>query len=81
MSDLPNPVQMAASLAKEAVNTVKTAVTTGHFQVPQDISEARFNICKKCEHFIQDKSRCSVCGCFMEFKSKLAAAKCPVSKW
>ena len=81
MSDLPNPVQMAANLAKEAVNTAKVVVNTGHFHVPQDISEARFNICKACEFFIQDKARCSKCGCFMEFKSKLVSAKCPVSKW
>ena len=81
MSELPSPVQMAANLAKEAVNTAKAAITTGHFHVPKDISDARFTICKSCEHFIQDKSRCKLCGCFMEFKVKLVSAKCPARKW
>lgn len=81
MPDLPDPVQMAANFAKEMTNIAKTAVFTGHFQVPQDISDARFNICKTCEFLIQDRARCSKCGCFMELKVKLVSAKCPVSKW
>jgi hypothetical protein len=25
--------------------------------------------------------QCKQCGCFMEFKTRLEAAKCPLGKW
>lgn len=47
----------------------------------------RYNICKQCEYFDNNKSQCLVCGCNLSDKSiflnKLAWAdqKCPVDKW
>jgi len=47
----------------------------------------RYNICLSCDKFNKDKSRCEVCGCNVEIKSrffnKLAWAdqECPLSKW
>jgi hypothetical protein len=41
----------------------------------------RMNICKSCPELIKLTSQCKKCGCFMEIKTKLEAAKCPIGKW
>jgi hypothetical protein len=39
----------------------------------------RLKICHSCEHF--SAPRCTLCGCFMNFKTTLASSQCPVGKW
>lgn len=46
-----------------------------------DLSEERFSICKQCPELIAGVNQCKKCGCFMELKTKLHAAKCPLGKW
>ena len=41
----------------------------------------RMEICKACPELIKGLNQCKQCGCFMEFKTRLEAAKCPLSKW
>ena len=45
------------------------------------IVEKRLAECLTCEHYIKATSQCKKCGCFMELKSRLATASCPVGKW
>lgn len=47
----------------------------------KDLAEKRLNICKDCPDFISLISQCKQCGCFMNIKTKLDAAKCPIGKW
>lgn len=49
--------------------------------VAKDAAQARFDICKQCEHFFKPTSSCKACGCFMKAKVKLASSDCPVGKW
>tara|TARA_B100000925_G_scaffold33189_1_gene21995 strand:+ start:1629 stop:1799 length:171 start_codon:yes stop_codon:yes gene_type:complete len=51
------------------------------FIAEREIAQARFDICKSCEYFIKEGSRCSKCGCFMKLKCKAKMAHCPVNKW
>ena len=44
-------------------------------------ARARFEVCLSCEHLIQLTKTCKKCGCFMELKTKLQDAVCPVGKW
>ena len=44
-------------------------------------ADDRMTICNQCEHLEQKKKVCNVCGCFMEFKTKIPTAKCPLGKW
>lgn len=44
-------------------------------------SEERLDICRKCEHFNADSSQCNRCGCFMDYKTLLPFATCPIGKW
>mgnify|MGYP003113290475 CR=1 FL=1 len=41
--------------------------------------ERRLKICHSCEHF--NPPRCTLCGCFMNFKTTLSSSNCPVGKW
>lgn len=47
----------------------------------QNIIDQRLDICKSCPEFISSTSQCKKCGCFMNLKTKLAGAECPLGKW
>lgn len=46
-----------------------------------DEIERRLSICRECPFFLKRTERCSKCGCFMQLKSTLKQAKCPVGNW
>ncbi len=50
-------------------------------RVTEIIAKQRLDLCKQCEHFIEMTSQCKKCGCFMNLKTKLPNASCPVGKW
>lgn len=45
----------------------------------EELETKRLSICSSCPNMI--KNRCSVCGCNMKMKVKLAEAKCPKGFW
>ena len=45
-----------------------------------NVIKHRLATCTSCEYFTQLR-RCKQCGCFMDAKTKLVIAKCPVNKW
>jgi hypothetical protein len=47
----------------------------------EEIVAKRLEICKGCEHLIKVTTQCTKCGCFMNLKTKLQAAACPIGKW
>jgi len=42
---------------------------------------ARLEICKQCPELISLTNQCKKCGCFMNLKTKLEKATCPLGKW
>lgn len=48
--------------------------------VEKDVAQSRYDICKKCEHFLPT-TQCSKCLCFMKIKVKISEAECPLGKW
>lgn len=50
-------------------------------RVEAELKEERMAICKTCPFFIKATSQCKKCGCFMNLKTQLAEAFCPVGKW
>jgi len=46
----------------------------------QNLAQQRLIICSRCSHFSATK-QCTVCGCFMNLKTKLKRSKCPIGKW
>lgn len=47
----------------------------------EEISNARYDICLQCPELIKITKQCKKCGCFMNVKTKLESAKCPIGKW
>jgi hypothetical protein len=47
----------------------------------EEVANSRFNICLSCNELTPHTHRCKQCGCFMNLKTKLVIAKCPLSKW
>ena len=45
------------------------------------LSDERMAICNECEHLEQQSKKCKMCGCFMEYKTKLPYVSCPIGKW
>jgi hypothetical protein len=50
-------------------------------KVMPEQQDIRMEICKSCPELIQLTKTCKKCGCFMEAKTKLAHASCPLEKW
>jgi hypothetical protein len=50
-------------------------------RVESEVASSRFEICKACPELIQLTKTCKKCGCFMEAKTKLPNASCPIGKW
>jgi hypothetical protein len=50
-------------------------------KVTENIAESRMNICNQCPELINATKQCKQCGCFMNMKTRLEAAKCPLGKW
>lgn len=47
----------------------------------RELIEYRLEICNQCPAFRKYTQRCSKCGCFMQLKSTLMKAKCPIGRW
>lgn len=50
-------------------------------QVDQSTADERYEVCLGCEHLFKPTRQCKKCGCFMQIKTRLAEASCPVGKW
>lgn len=50
-------------------------------KVPEDIKAKRLEICKACPELIKLTTQCKKCGCFMDAKTTLPHAECPLGKW
>lgn len=50
-------------------------------RVETDVAAERFDICLGCPELTKKTNQCKQCGCFMELKTKLPNAYCPLGKW
>lgn len=53
----------------------------GEEKTDRETIEYRLSICNTCPAFRPYTQRCSKCGCFMQLKTTLQRAKCPLDKW
>jgi hypothetical protein len=51
------------------------------FTREKEMSEKRLEVCRECEHLEKKLMRCNQCGCFMNFKTLMKSAECPIGKW
>lgn len=49
----------------------------------KEVAQQRLDICSKCSYKTTRLSfdACSLCHCFLEFKTRYAAAECPMNYW
>lgn len=47
----------------------------------ENLGKERLAICNTCPELIKLTMQCKKCGCFMNLKTKLEAATCPIGKW
>ncbi len=47
----------------------------------KETAKERMKVCLSCPELIKITKQCKKCGCFMELKTKLENAKCPIGKW
>ena len=76
----PTLIEMAKSAAK-AVGEEIVAIKNGTTRLTHDEANQRFDVCKQCEFFIKNQSRCLKCGCYMPIKTAWRSQKCPIGKW
>lgn len=73
---------------------IKTFLKSLFFHIRSGLPKAtrseiqyRYSICIECDQYEKQKSRCGVCGCNIENKSKFlnklawADQECPIGKW
>ena len=74
---LPSIWQMTKNFAKDLTKYV----AEGAPSVTMQEYKRRLDICASCEFFMEDKGRCSACGCLLEHKAKWKTTTCPKKKW
>lgn len=47
----------------------------------EQTAEIRMLLCLHCEYLTPVINMCTKCGCFMNVKTKIAKASCPINKW
>jgi hypothetical protein len=78
---LPSVAQMAKNVTKSLITNTKAFVTGKGLTLTTEDADARLTICKGCDFFDSNKTRCLKCGCQMAVKTYLKAEKCPIGKW
>ena len=61
------------------------AVKILHGELPQlaegELAAERMKVCKGCVQFTKISHQCKLCGCFLDLKTKLLEASCPIDNW
>lgn len=68
-------LDMAAGIMRTTVQVMKKG------KLDQATRDARYSKCMDCKSFIKSSKRCAECGCFMQAKTWVAGATCPLGKW
>lgn len=66
---------------KTVIKQNKKKLSGSFTPVPEIISTDRMNICRSCEFLFKPTNSCKKCGCFMNVKTKMIHATCPIGKW
>lgn len=46
-----------------------------------ELATIRLRECEQCVHFKKFIRQCELCGCWLDLKTKLLEASCPIGKW
>jgi Family of unknown function (DUF6171) len=77
--EFPTFFDQIKNLSNLAKDVVVDMATGQDVFVSDEIRTQRLEICSQCDYL--DGGRCRACGCFVETKTKVSSAHCPVMKW
>ena len=69
----------------EGVESLKAAVRKAIADIPEneraapETAACRLKVCRECAYL--DRATCMQCGCFVELRSAMARARCPMKAW
>lgn len=63
------------------IDVVKDELTGNAEYVNKEERLRRLNICQTCSHLTKVTRQCSLCGCFVDMKTRYAKAECGDGKW
>jgi flavoprotein len=74
---------------KDVIHGVKgvTKAVLGVDRAPSELIKKRLAICKVCPKASRKRAdgislnKCTVCGCYLELKTKVKSETCPLEKW
>lgn len=81
MEDIKIIIDKIQNVADLTLGSLQNAAKGKPVIVPPDIRENRLTICRGCDKFMPLTSQCSECGCYMNYKTQICAAECPIKKW
>jgi hypothetical protein len=64
----------------EKIKSVSTGTWAG-IKLSENDRNSRLDICNSCEFLFKPTNTCMKCGCFMQAKTYIPGAKCPLDKW
>jgi hypothetical protein len=68
------------NLTETLINTVRVYKQQGAVIAETTKQATRIDLCVSCPN-LTDNGVCKMCGCIMNLKVRLEAAKCPANKW
>ncbi len=79
----PSWMTMAGNLAGSVERSVSAVIHGKQIIRTNQEQEACMAICKTCDRYDPKQSRCTICGCKMRLKTRLATDHCPLDppKW
>jgi hypothetical protein len=73
-------VEAATSIGSVVTSAVKTFTLKDYNPMTSpEVQAMRLNLCQECDYHttVLNKSRCSICGCFLKAKTSLKDQSCP----
>lgn len=79
-------IQQGKNLAQFSLNLIQYLQTNDNdenkaLMVSDNVYNKRLEVCKKCDKFDENQTRCYECGCFVNVKAKFVLDSCPLNKW
>ena len=84
MTDELSLSQKAKNFTRSAAAIAKGFVSEGILIAPDELQEARLDICRNCNSFDSVQILCKVCGCPLSgptSKQKFSNSQCPLKHW
>lgn len=78
---MPSLFTQMRNVAQAVNRTIQAAATNKQILADEQTVNERKDICSKCEFWVAEKARCSICGCKTNAKVRLQNEHCPKQKW